>query len=204
MATHADFAKHVYPAITTRLATHGFLHQGRPTWAHRYASPLRPVLQLKEWQGGAMVLRYGLSLDFVPHSSGENLAWHRTAKSARPDLWVDMTGPDTELGRLLGVDEINRRLPAVLDRMMDEAAQMWNGATVSTLPALMDMCEARAKESSVTSFPENTPTRAFVAARLGDPKAAETYLTEWANNTDASPDLTDKMRAAMVAQISAG
>ena len=65
----------------------GLTYLGGCLWAGPWEDHRRKLVQVFLVNQAYGTLQWGWSLDFVPHVSGKKLAWHRTDKSARLDVW---------------------------------------------------------------------------------------------------------------------
>ena len=65
----------------------GLTHLGGYLWAGPWEDHRRKIVQVFLTNQAYGTLQWGWSLGFVPHVSGKKLAWHRTDKSARLDVW---------------------------------------------------------------------------------------------------------------------
>ena len=65
----------------------GLIYLGGYLWAGPWEDHRRKLVQVFLVNQAYGTLQWGWSFDFVPHVSGGKLAWHRTDKSARLDVW---------------------------------------------------------------------------------------------------------------------
>lgn len=65
----------------------GLAYLGGYTWAGPWEDHRRKMVRVFLINQSFGTLQWGWSLDFVPHIAGNGLAWHRTDKSARQDVW---------------------------------------------------------------------------------------------------------------------
>lgn len=65
----------------------GLIYLGGYLWAGPWEDHRRKIVQVFLINQAYGTLQWGWSFDFVPHVSGKKLAWHRTDKSARLDVW---------------------------------------------------------------------------------------------------------------------
>jgi hypothetical protein len=70
------------------LADRGFRPVGRRRWVRSFP-PVRHLFEVVPLKGASLVPCWGISLDFVPHVAANEVAWHRTEKSALRDLTFD-------------------------------------------------------------------------------------------------------------------
>jgi hypothetical protein len=79
-----------HTAYGYELNGHGFEQVDRRRWIRSTKAPVREGIQVSAIKGYSFAPVWFLSLDPVPHVTGAGqVKWHRTAKTARPDLLVD-------------------------------------------------------------------------------------------------------------------
>ena len=77
----------------------GLSYLGNYFWAGPWEAPRRRMVRVFLINQSSGTLQWGWAFDFAPHLSGKRLAWHRTDRSARQDVWevspdfVKSTGP---------------------------------------------------------------------------------------------------------------
>ena len=101
----------VSPTVESLLQPLGFEVQGPLSWLRSADAPIRQVFRLAQWKGGALAPSWGVSLDFVPHLCGNDFKWHRTAKSARPDLTFDVRDRAFDISYHYGPETIEKCAP---------------------------------------------------------------------------------------------
>src|SRR5262249_20877004 len=89
MRSHLSMQLVLHEAFGTQLESEGFVQSARRRWVRSVKAPIREVVQVNEATYWRYKPYWGLSLDWAPHVSGTSVKWHRTAKSARLDLWHD-------------------------------------------------------------------------------------------------------------------
>ncbi len=87
--TNARIHDIVAPEVERHLASLGFEAAGTLKWVKGRHAPIRHVFGFAKWKGGIVRPRWGASLDFVPHISGQQVRWHRSNKAAHFDLAID-------------------------------------------------------------------------------------------------------------------
>src|SRR5579864_5581824 len=78
--------------VSPQMLTLGLTWRGDYRWVEQGHQSIRRIVDLRLLKSRfSAVTGWGLSLSFVPTISGARLAYHRTFKSARPDLfeWPD-------------------------------------------------------------------------------------------------------------------
>ncbi|WP_423394986.1 hypothetical protein [Burkholderia sp. LMG 21824] len=77
------------------------------------------------WKGGVIAPRWGLSLDFVPHVSGNTVRWHRTNKSATFDLCVDARDKALDINLTCGEHALVLSAPQIVEMAVSRADELW-------------------------------------------------------------------------------
>ena len=111
----------VAPAVESLLQPLGFEVQNPLSWLRSVDAPIRQMFCLKQWKGGVLTPAWGLSLDFVPHLSGNEIKWHRTPKSAQFDLTFDMRDRAFDISYSHGPDVIASSAPKILRAAIENA-----------------------------------------------------------------------------------
>ncbi len=94
-----------------------------------------------------MAPAWGLSLDFVPHISGNSLKWHRTNKSARFDIHIDWRRKPWDQCRSMGwdlmyihgPDALNKKAKRTIPRVVKRSMKFWG--KFSSVESLVDAVE---------------------------------------------------------------
>lgn len=166
----------VSPSVESHLLPLGFEAQGPLSWIRSTNAPIRQLFRLVQWRGGALAPAFGLSLDFVPHLSGNDFKWHRTAKSARPDLMFDVRDPAFDISYSYGPETIANCAPGVLSAAIPKAESFWNIArTVDDLPCAFEHVKQHLSTGGLGfyNYTQHALAYAFVLALNGVPEAAE-------------------------------
>ena len=177
---HSEFKDLVIPQIDARLAPLGFELQNGLLWVNNHTPPIRPTFEILFWKGAAAAPRWGLSLDFVPHQTGERFAWHRTAKSARADLFIDARSRDLDLSMLYGKDHLRKQIPDALDQSLTQAMLFWGQISeVKDLPKALELAKARLGPAASADIRYFGLAGAFIHAATGEVDHGEAVLEEW-------------------------
>jgi hypothetical protein len=72
------------------LSSIGFSHVSKRRWVRTRIAEIRDLVIVQALKGGADSPILGFSLDYVPHVAGQSMQWHRTEKSSRFDLGVEV------------------------------------------------------------------------------------------------------------------
>ncbi len=170
------------------LAANNFRPATRRRWVRSYA-PIRHVFELGAMKGGALMPRWGLSFDFVPHVKGRALAWHRTEKSASLDLVYDPVDFDAEWQRhwaidsLHGPDDFRRDAQRILPLAVEKACAWLEGVT--SLTSALERAEwlrtadRPGRRFVFVNHVQQPLAYAFLLARGGSPDAALDVLDRW-------------------------
>ncbi len=164
----------ISPIVESFLQDDGFESVSNLKWVRCHNEPIRQIFQLFPWKGGIVAPRVSISLDFVPHVSGSSVKWHRTNKSAQPDLIYDIYDRSLEFSCHQGPNAIKDLAPQVIPLAIEKAKEFW--ATCSNEDQLLtafekirhyydkDLPEGRSKFRMFTS---HELALSFVLARCG-------------------------------------
>jgi len=111
----------------------GFVEVTARKWVCDQFKPIRHVFSVQAMKGGSYVYVWGLSLDYVPHVKGSDLAWHKTNRSSIFDLRFDPVDhfknyTDWYIGSLRGVETARKEATAQLRKAWPIAAQFFQSA----------------------------------------------------------------------------
>jgi hypothetical protein len=166
----------------------GFQTSARRRWARSYP-PIRHVFELAPMKGATFIPRWGLSLDFVPHVKGNELAWHRTDKSAVLDLVYDPVDFDAEwassfaIYSLHGADRVRRDAERVLPAAVRKARAWLDGA--QELASVLERAEwlrtadRPGRRFAFENYVQQPLAYAFLLARSGSRDQALQVLDGW-------------------------
>src|SRR5690606_31828890 len=129
----------VFPIVESLLKDEGFESTSDLKWVRCQNAPIRQIFELLPWKGGMVAPRISISLDFVPHVSGSSVKWHRTTKSAQPDLILDTYDRSIEFPYQKGPQTIVEIAPLVIPAAVEKAREFW--ATCSTENQLLSAIE---------------------------------------------------------------
>jgi hypothetical protein len=175
----------------------GLAHAAPRIWIDASLAPAKRMFELVVLKGAALRARWGFSLDFVPHISGEGLRWHRSAKMARLDIIVEPgKDPLLEPTFIRGAKRLRDDLRQLLPAAAAKAAQTWQrGATEHGLLDLVQ--EIRERETNCLPFDTYTQlplAYALLFARLGDLASAEQELDRYASRLKLPESAAAKLR----------
>ncbi|WP_248767309.1 hypothetical protein [Pseudomonas sp. MWU12-2345] len=166
----------VSPVVESLLHPLGFEVQGPLCWLRSLDAPIRQIFCLKQWKGGALAPAWGLSLDFVPHVSGNNIKWHRTPKSAQLDLTWDTRDRALDISYCYGPEIIASHAPRVLNAAIAQAESFWSKTRlISDLPEAFELVRQHLSSGGLGfyNYLQHPLAYAFVLAMNGKQKAAE-------------------------------
>lgn len=189
----------VSPAVETLLQPLGFEVQAPLCWLRSVDAPIRQVFCLKQWKGGKLAPAWGLSLDFVPHVSGNNIRWHRTAKSARFDLTWDTRDRALDISYSHGPETIANHAPAVLSTAIAQAESFWSTARlIADLPDAFEQVRAHLSSGGLGfyNYVQHPLAYAFVLAMNGKPEAAEEAFQRYSSRL--SDTVQTKLRTVFI------
>eukprot|EP01133_Synstelium_polycarpum_P005138 gene5138-5957_t len=166
----------VSPTIESLLQPLGFEVQGPLSWLRSVDAPIRQLFRLEQWKGGALAPSWALSLDFVPHLSGNEIKWHRTSKSARPDLTFDVRDRAFDISCSCGPDAIATSAPNILRAAIPKAESFWDEArSIADLPGAFERVKQHLSTGGLGfyNYIQHPLAYAFVLAMNGKPDTAE-------------------------------
>lgn len=193
----------IAPVVEPFLQPLGFEVQGPLTWLRNVDTPIRQIFCLKQWKGGALAPAWGLSLDFVPHLSGNQIKWHRTPKSARLDLTWDVRDQAMDISYVRGPEAVAHDAPRILEAALAKAETFWNGArAVSELPQAFEQVKQHLSSGGLGfyNYQQHPLAYAFVLAINGKPDAAEAEFQRFAAGLSAQ--VSQKLHTLLLERIS--
>lgn len=186
----------VAPTVEALLGPLGFVAQGPVTWVRSDDAPIRQLFCIQQWQGGKAAPGWGLSLDFVPHLSGNEVKWHRTLKSARPDIMIPAQDRSLDFYYCYGPELIAQTAPDIIVRAIEHAQVFWASAhSVAVLPQVFE--QVQEKGLGIHYAHSRSRAHAFALAMNGLPDEAEVEYQRYL--THVPQRARDKLRALFVA-----
>lgn len=186
----ADLRETVVQAFDPVLSAAGYEHVVDLKWVRSGEPWIRHVIEAYGGRRGVRAVRWGISLDFVPHVTGASVRWHRTARSARIDLGYDpesfrdewdFTAQAWTISPDLGVPTPGERARSIA-AAFDRAAFPWLDA-IRDLPTLADAFQREeSRRGGIFEFDNYIQHRlayAFTLAKLGRQERAEVQLERW-------------------------
>jgi hypothetical protein len=130
---------------------------------------------------------WGLSLNFVPHITNgvENVRWHRTPKSANPDLRYSGFGRAPEPGWSIratsGEDELRRSAILTRSEMLPKALKFFQ--SVKRFHDLESVFQEHERPNefgwTFDMFAQVSLAYAFYLAKSGQEQKARRYMSDW-------------------------
>jgi hypothetical protein len=188
----------------------------RRRWLRSSKAPVREGIQINAIKGYSFAPAWFISLDPVPHVTGAGqVKWHRTAKTARPDLLVDpFDEPDAfDIDALVvsGMQSATDAKEAIKrsTRLAVHHATSWF-KKVGDMPSLISLYEeARSRPVVRFGFDNYTQQRlsfAFVLKAAGYDVLAEEEFALWIERCgrDIPAPAIEELRARLRALPRAG
>jgi hypothetical protein len=169
------------------MAQAGFAKMSARTYVRKRLIGARDVVELRS-NGASLLLVWGFSFDFVPHIAGrftETVRWHRTDKSASPDLRYSGLGrfcsgpkePGATIQLYQGESRLREEAELSRTRLLPRA--LANLDSVRNLLDFRPLFEFEAREKSFFNFPQIVLAYAFYLAKIGHEVEARHYMSEW-------------------------
>ncbi len=170
-----------------RLVRAAFAKVGARRYVRERIPSVRDVIEFRS-NAVSLLLVWGFSFDFVPHISGrhsETVRWHRTIKSANPDLRYSGLGmlcsgprvPGAEMIFSQGEAQFRQEAELCKKTLLNQAL-----ATLSSVSKLHDfrpLFEAETREELFFNSPQVSLAYAFYLANIGDEVQARRYMSKW-------------------------
>jgi hypothetical protein len=206
----SEIHKLVSPMVESVLGSEGFESTENLKWVRCQKEPIRQIFQLFRWKGGMVAPRISISLDFVPHVSGSSVKWHRTMKSAQPDLILDPHDSSIEFPYRKGITAILEKAPLVIPAAIEKANGFW--ATCSSEDQLLQAFE-QLKQYYDKGLPEGRSrfrryvphelALSFVLARAGQTDKALSLFQTNAERFKYKPKVQLKLENLLMESVNA-
>ncbi|HEX4181420.1 MAG TPA: hypothetical protein VHY32_11575 [Caulobacteraceae bacterium] len=159
----------------------GFRTVGVLKWVRDKDAPVRQLFGFQKWKGGKVSPRWGVSCDFVPHLSGNEVHWHRSSPKARFDMAFTTQDRELEMLYRYGDRPIRMDLPGVLMAVMPRAVEFW--AMLGPLGRLRASMERMRRQYPQSGYPfpgyrEDLLTGPFILAGAGSLEIAQAELDQ--------------------------
>lgn len=185
------------PIISQYLARHNFIEQEKLQWIRSDDAPIRQLFAFRQWKGGAVAPAWGLSLDFVPHLSGNTLKWHRTPKSALFDLTIDARDRDLDISYIGGEQIIVDRAEHVVSKAVLHAIQFWDRyRTIQSLPCAVDEMRSYLTTCGLGfhNYSQAPIAAAFILALNGRKEEATAEINAFYNRQQMNQKARDRLQ----------
>lgn len=199
----ATIHQHVAPAVDALLAAREFVSTKPLRWVRSIDAPIRQMFCIAPLKGGVVAPQWGFSLDFVPHIAGGKVKWHRTAKSALFDAFVDGQSTELNMSYLWGVPKLLENMHSRVTAGIDLAQTLWDrGRTRDLLCDLVVELRARPISSIYTQMPI---AAAMCLAHLGREaearREAEHYIKHLSLDASAAADVRLALDNALASRV---
>lgn len=181
-----EFKERAFPVFDDAFGKLGFERFDKMEWVEPNASDdgVRRIFFLEAFKGGGVTPAWGYSFDFVPHISGDTVHWHRTPKSAQPDVWIGAPKGEMDMKLLDPVERLESHLPRIAKRAAASATKFWKPVPrLADLPGLFRSIEEIRRKRKLHGFDLLTQGHlswAFTLARLGEMSEAQERFNHWA------------------------
>jgi hypothetical protein len=146
---------------------------------------------------GAIAPAWGLSLDFVPHLSGNTLKWHRTPKSALFDLTIDARDRDFDISYIGGEQIIADRAELVVSKAVLQAIQFWDRyKSIQSLPGAVDEMRRHLTTGGLGfyNYSQAPIAAAFILALNGRKEEATAEINAFYNSQQMNQKARDRLQ----------
>jgi hypothetical protein len=165
----------------------GFAKISARRYVRQRFTGVRDVVELRS-DRATLILVWGFSFDFVPHIAGrftETVRWHRTNKSATPDLRYSGLGrfcsgprePGATIQLWQGESRLRQEAELSKFRLLPRALATLD--SIRNLHGFRQLFEFEAREKHFFNFPQVVLGYAFYLAKIGDEGEARRYMSEW-------------------------
>ncbi len=180
--------------LNVRLQALGFGQVAPRRWVDGSTAPVRRVFEMQLLKGAAMKAIWGFSLDFVPHLSGGRVCWHRSNRTAKFDVFVELE--KCNLASFLhGAAWLHRDLERLVPAALERAQETWRrGSNLAGMLDIVGEIRERKINSFYVHFSWQLPlTFMFLSAKIGDLAAAQAELETYARPHELAEDNVAKL-----------
>jgi hypothetical protein len=180
--------------LNARLQSLALVQVAPRRWVNGSTAPVRRVFEMRLLKGASMKARWGFSLDFVPHLSGDRICWHRSNRTARFDVVIERQGREYT-SFLHGAAWLRHDLERFVPPALAQAEETWRRG--STLAGVLDIVR-EIRERRINSFYalftcRLTLTFIFLCATNGDLAGAQAELEAFARSCELSEDVVARL-----------
>ncbi len=200
--TNARIHAVVAPYVESVLGPMGFVAADDLKWVRDRFAPIRHVFSLSKYKGGSLYPAWGVSLDFVPHVSGDQIRWHRSNAAARLDLSLDarnMMANALRMSYTEGEASVRRDHMRVIGAAIHEAEAFWGRCeTEADLTETVQWLkvELSGRALSFYNFTQHRLAAAFILAKAGREIEAGAELDNHPYRPNVGEKLESLVRAA--------
>ena len=185
------------------LNPHGFLRSTPRKYVRKRIEYTHDVIELLS-QKISLRMIWGVSLDFVPHVAGratETVQWHRTARSANPDLRYSESENASQpmrrfdISTIQGEDLMQKQAQSTLAGMVPRALKF-----LDSVPNLLAIERLFVHEVQHPQWGDlyNTPqialAYAFYLAQMGKEENARVCMAGWLKRSHRRPETNQRLR----------
>jgi hypothetical protein len=187
------------------LVAAGFVRSQPLAWVRARTPEIRDVVEASSGRRGGRFIRWGASLDYVPHIVGDSVRLHSTDRTARIDLGYDPSNFRDEWDVAaqpwtvtpdLGFPTPAERAASIA-RAIPNTAYPWLDAIHDGASLLEAFEREAAREGGQFAFDSYVQHRlgyAFALAHEGQHTRALTELQRWAQHHRPVPAVTSELR----------
>ena len=187
----------VAPEVERWLVPLGFEAVGTLKWVRDRYVPMRHVFGFGKWKGGVLAPRWGVSLDFVPHLSGQQIRWHRSNKTADFDLRVERHDQTLDMTYFSGERPIRNMHSDVIARAVQQAEGFWARCeTVDDLPDAVEWLKdsLSSQDLSFYGYIQHNLAAPFILAKTGHYQEALAELERGYLSAFKGEDVMQKLK----------
>lgn len=126
LLTQQTIQEQIAPILDPLLKRHGFEHVRSLHWINNDNASFRKLFAYQQLKGGVIAPQWGYSIDFVPHIAAKRVAWHRTPKAARFDLFFDAQHLGLNLKYMQGIPALIESAREKIEPAVRHALDLWN------------------------------------------------------------------------------
>lgn len=170
------------------LGPHGFIRSTSRKYVRKRIEHTHDVIEFLSQSINLRII-WGISLDFVPHIAGratETVQWHRTARSAKPDLRYSESESASRPTRIFdistihGHDLMEKQARSALAKLVPRALRFFESVPdLMSIEKLFVYEEQHPQWGDLYNTPQVALAYAFYLAKMGEEEKARAYMAEW-------------------------
>ena len=147
---------------------------------------------------------WGVSLDFVPHIAGratETVQWHRTARSASPDLRYSESENANQPSRrfdvstIYGEERMRNQARLAQEELLPRALRFFDSVPdLFAVETLFVHSEQHPQWGDFHNTPQIALAYAFYLAKMDKEESARTHMAEWLKRSHRRPETNQRLR----------